>query len=174
MMAGALERMSELTLEYTSERRQFGMPVASFQAVQSHLVHGAQEAAIVSIAARAAVRAAERGAAGFEIAAAKVLANRAATTATSAAHQAHGAIGMTQEYALHHLSRRLWAWREEYGTERFWSEQLGEAIERAGAEDLYSLIAGGARTIDDPAAMMARHQFETSLTNVRMRSPGDR
>ena len=25
-------------------------------------------------------------------------------------------MGMTQEYPLHHFSRRLWSWRKEYGT----------------------------------------------------------
>ena len=112
MMAGALDRMSRLTVEYTRQRRQFGRPVAQFQAVQQHLVHGAQEAALVTMAAEVAATAAERGPAAFEIAAAKVLAGQAAASATRAAHQAHGAMGMTQEYPLQHLSRRLWSWRQ--------------------------------------------------------------
>lgn len=148
LMAGALERMSALTVGYTSERVQFGRPVARFQAVQKHLVDGAQDAVLVGAAADAAARAAERGEARFEIAAAKLLANQAAFSATRAAHQAHGAMGMTREYPLHHLSRRLWAWRSEYGDERFWSARLGAAVARGGADRLYPAIAGGSAELE--------------------------
>jgi acyl-CoA dehydrogenase len=148
LMAGALERMSRLTIDYTNERVQFGRPVGRFQAVQQHLVQGAQEAVLVGIAADGAARAASRGQGRFEVAAAKLLANRAAYTATRAAHQAHGAMGMTQEYALHHLSRRLWAWRSEYGDDLFWSVRLGGAVARAGPDGLYPAITGGSAVVD--------------------------
>jgi len=148
LMAGALERMSAMTVEYTNERVQFGRPVARFQAVQKHLVEGAQDAVLVGMAADAAARAAERGEARFEIAAAKLLADQAAFSATRSAHQAHGAMGMTREYPLHHLSRRLWAWRSEYGDERFWSARLGAAVAGAGADRLYPAIAGGSAELD--------------------------
>jgi acyl-CoA dehydrogenase len=147
LMAGALDRMSRMTVEYTRQRRQFGRPVAQFQAVQQHLVHGAQEAAIVTMAAEVAATAAERGPAGFEIAAAKVLAGQAAATATRAAHQAHGAMGMTQEYPLQHLSRRLWSWRREYGADTWWSARLGRASAAAGPDALYPSITGGSSVI---------------------------
>jgi acyl-CoA dehydrogenase len=148
LMAGALERMSRLTVDYTAERVQFGRPVARFQAVQRHLVDGAQDAVLVAMAADAAARAAELGDARFEIAAAKLLANQAAFSATRAAHQAHGAMGMTQEYPLHHLSRRLWAWRSEYGDEHLWSARLGAAVARAGADQLYPAITGGSAVLE--------------------------
>ncbi|MBJ7336784.1 acyl-CoA dehydrogenase family protein [Mycolicibacterium sp.] len=147
LMAGALQSMSSLTQRYTSERHQFGKAVGSFQAVQQHLVLGAQEAAIVAMAAAVAGRAADRSespvGARFEIAAAKMLADEAARTATRAAHQAHGAMGMTQEYSLHQLSRRLWSWRNEYGTTASWSRQLGGIVAEHGADGLYPLITGG-------------------------------
>ncbi len=147
-MAGALERLEEITLEYTAARRQFGKPVATFQAVQAHLVHGAQQSVMVSVALAAAVRATESGAARFEIAAAKLLADQAATDATRHAHQAHGAMGMTREYPLHHVSRRLWAWRSEYGDERTMSRALGELVVAVGADQLYPLVSGGGEIAD--------------------------
>jgi acyl-CoA dehydrogenase len=146
-MAGALERMEEITLEYTAARRQFGKPVGTFQAVQAHLVHGAQESVIVSVALAAAVRAAASGPARFEIAAAKLLADRAASEATRHAHQAHGAMGMTREYPLHHFSRRLWAWRSEYGDERTLSRALGDTVVGAGPDLLYPLVTGGSSVL---------------------------
>ena len=147
MMAGALDRMTRMTVDYTRQRRQFGKPVAQFQAVQQHLVHTAQHAALVTMAAEVAAAAAERAPATFEIAAAKVLAGQAAAAATRAAHQAHGAMGMTQEYPLQHLSRRLWAWRHEYGDDTWWSTRLGRASATAGADALYPSITAGSAVL---------------------------
>ncbi len=147
-MAGALERLEEITLEYTAARRQFGKPVATFQAVQAHLVHGAQQSVIVSVALAAAMRAAESGAARFEIAAAKLLADQAATDATRHATRPTGRWAMTREYPLHHVSRRLWAWRSEYGDERTMSRALGELVVTVGADQLYPLVSGGGEIAD--------------------------
>jgi acyl-CoA dehydrogenase len=142
LMAGALAAMTDLSASYTAERRQFGRPVASFQAVQALLVRGAEEAVLVDLAVQVAAREAEVSDARFEIAAAKVLADEAARVATRAAHQAHGAMGMTQEYPLHHLSRRLWSWRAEYG-DAAWHARLGRTVVASGAEHLYELISEG-------------------------------
>ena len=142
LMAGAIEKMSQLTVSYTNEREQFGRPVSRFQAVQQHLVWASQDAALARMAAETAGRAADRGDARFEIASAKLVANQAATRATKACHQAHGAMGMTQEYELHHSSRRLWAWRSEYGGVREWSAWVGAAATSASADGLYPLITG--------------------------------
>ena len=143
LMAGAIEKMCQLTVSYTNERVQFGRPVARFQAVQQHLVWAAQDAALVRIAAEVAAREATRGDAPFEIAAAKLIANQAAARATKACHQAHGAMGMTQEYPLHHFSRRLWSWRKEYGADAHWSAVLGNMTTGVGADGLYPLITSG-------------------------------
>jgi acyl-CoA dehydrogenase len=145
LMAGALEAMSRLTVDYTEDRQQFGRPVSRFQAVAQHLVWGAQDAAITNMAAQVAAGRAstDRGVLGarFEIASARTVANDAAGTATRWAHQAHGAMGMTQEYALHHLSRRLWAWRHEWSSPGNWPATVGRTAETAGADGLYPLIA---------------------------------
>jgi acyl-CoA dehydrogenase len=103
----------------------------------------AQQAALVGVAADAAV--ARQGA--FEIAAAKLLANRAAIVAARAAHQVHGARGTTLEHALPTETRRLWAWRSEYGDEHRWSTRLGNALGRAGADRLYPAITAGSAEV---------------------------
>ncbi|MEM7340764.1 MAG: acyl-CoA dehydrogenase family protein [Actinomycetota bacterium] len=142
-MAGALEAMSRLTVDYTDQRHQFGRPVSRFQAVQQHLVWGAQDAALASMAATVAAAHAEVDVlgAGFQIAAARAVTEEVASTATRWAHQAHGAMGMTQEYALHHLSRRLWSWRHEFATPGEWRSAVGRMAEAAGPDGLYPLIA---------------------------------
>lgn len=142
LMAGAAGAMSDLTVRYTQERHQFGQPIARFQAVQQHLVTVAQCAAQLSVAADLAVQALERGPAELEIAAAKVVADEIAGVGTRAAHQAHGAMGMTREYPLHRLSRALWSWRHEYGHARSWRRQLGDMAFSAGADGLFPLVTG--------------------------------
>jgi acyl-CoA dehydrogenase len=154
-MAGALEHLTRLTLEYTSTRRQFGRAVADFQAVQAHLVHGAQHAELVNLALAAATVAATRGPATMEIAAAKLLGDRAVGDATLHAHQAHGAMGMTREYPLHHLTRRLWSWRSEFGDIRSCSRAVGDLAREAGADRLYELITDGSRVVDPFAGKAA-------------------
>jgi acyl-CoA dehydrogenase len=141
LAAGALRAMAQLTVQYAGEREQFGRPIASFQAVQQHLVIAAQAAARVEMAAELATRAVGRGGGHFEVGAAKAVADRAIAEATRAAHQAHGAMGVTREYPLHHLSRRLWAWRHEYGTARQWRAEVGRSVGTAGADGLWSWIA---------------------------------
>ncbi len=143
LMAGALEAMLDLTVEYCEVRQQFGKPIGRFQAVQQHLVWTAQDAAITKMAAQVAARQAARGDGRFEIAAARSLANECASTATRQCHQAHGAMGMTQEYVLHHFSRRLWSWRSEWTHPGEWSLNVGRFAESVGAENLYPLITAG-------------------------------
>jgi acyl-CoA dehydrogenase len=111
--------------------------------VQEHLVRVAQQAALVGMASDVAVREAERGGGSVEIACAKSLAAQAAHLATRAAHQAHGAMGMTQEYALHQTTRRLWSWRREYGDGAYWDLRLGRLAAERGAEQLFPLVTAG-------------------------------
>jgi acyl-CoA dehydrogenase len=143
LMAGALDRVYEIAVRHAGERYQFGRPIGSFQAVQQHLVTVAQHTALTGVAAGATARRPR----GFEIAAGKLLANRAALTAARAAHQVLGARGTTREHPLGQLTRRLWTWRSEYGDEHHWSTRLGAAVARAGADDLYPAITGGSAAV---------------------------
>jgi acyl-CoA dehydrogenase len=142
LIAGALARVSELTNRYTFERHQFGRALSRFQAVQLHLVRIAEEATLTGIAVRAAAATAVPDPALFEVAAAKSIAGEAASIAAMAAHQAHGAMGMTREYELGQLTRRLWSWRDEYGSEKYWSRRLGEQLIAGGADELWPAITG--------------------------------
>jgi acyl-CoA dehydrogenase len=137
-MAGAMQTLLARTVDHARDRVQFGKPIGSFQAVQQQLAVFACEAAAVGCAAQAAFRSAARGEAHFEIAAAKLRANLAVETATAVAHQVHGAIGFTREHDLHHWTRRLLAWRSEFGSDRHWSEMLGQAVIARGVDTFWS------------------------------------
>ncbi|WP_424813915.1 acyl-CoA dehydrogenase family protein [Roseococcus sp. YIM B11640] len=138
IIAGALERVLALTVEWANTRKQFGRPIGKFQAIQQQLAAMAGEVAAVAVAVNQAARAADaHGLAGaaFEIGCAKVVAGEAATMGAATAHQVFAAIGITEEHELHHFTRRLWSWREEGGTERFWAAELGRgALSRNGSE----------------------------------------
>ena len=144
-MAGALERVLELSLEYARQRVQFGRPIARFQAVQHNLASLAGEVAAAGAAADAAASAVIRHgiddprvllAAG----AAKVRAGEAAGSGAAIAHQVHGALGFTREYSLHHSTRRLWAWRDDFGAESVWAIRLGEITIDAGGRALWPAL----------------------------------
>jgi acyl-CoA dehydrogenase len=137
-MAGALESLLEQSVRYVSERKQFGRPIGSFQAIQHNLAVLAGHVAAAGIAAEQAFRAADRGEPDFEVAAAKIRAGEAAGVGAGLAHQAHGAIGFTYEHSLHFSTRRLWSWRAEFGSESRWAIELGRRVAAAGADRLWS------------------------------------
>ncbi len=139
--AGALERLLSETVAYAQTRVQFGRPIAKFQAIQQQIAIMAGETAAAGAAAQAAVDALEFGAAGFEIAAAKVRVSDAVAPCAAISHQVHGALGFTREHLLHWYTRRAWAWRDEFGDEQEWAEWVGRAIASIGADQLWARIS---------------------------------
>ncbi|HKW54530.1 MAG TPA: acyl-CoA dehydrogenase family protein, partial [Stellaceae bacterium] len=121
---------------------QFGRPIAKFQAIQQQLSVLAENVAAAGVVAGAAVEAAtgEGGDARFAIAVAKSRCGEAAGKVAEIAHQVHGAIGFTHEHRLHHLTRRLWSWRDEFGVESDWSIELGRIAAAKGGDGLWPLM----------------------------------
>jgi acyl-CoA dehydrogenase len=137
-MAGAVESLLEQSVRYATERKQFGRPIGTFQAIQHNLAIVAGHVAAAGIAAEHAFRAADRGDPAFEVAVAKVRAGEAGGVSAGLAHQAHGAIGFTYEHSLHFSTRRLWSWRAEFGSESRWAMELGKRVAAAGADRLWT------------------------------------
>lgn len=135
--AGALTRAVEMAVDYVNTRVQFGRALAKFQSVQHAMACLASEVAAVECAGQAAAAALDRSDARFEIAAAKLRANMAIAAATAILHQAHGAIGFTQEHALHHYTRRLLSWRSEFGGEHYWAGEVGRLAAQWGGAGLW-------------------------------------
>ena len=144
LMAGACARVVDLSVQYAQEREQFGKPIGRFQILQHYLAEMAGEAAMADAAADNAVDALAGGATGDDarraVAGAKVIAGRAAATITRLAHQIHGAIGYTDEHRLQYWTRRLWAWRDEHGSEHEWAATLGRSMAVAGADALWPIV----------------------------------
>jgi acyl-CoA dehydrogenase len=136
MMVGALEFVLEQSVQYANDRVQFGRPIGKNQAIQQQLallagdVGAARVAALVACEDAPSSAARECAASAFSAAVAKVRCGESATRATSIAHQVHGAIGFTYEHQLQFATRRLWAWRESFGSDGWWAQRLGEAAIR--------------------------------------------
>jgi acyl-CoA dehydrogenase len=140
-LAAALERVLAWTVQYAGERHQFGRPLGKFQAVQMELAEMAGEVTAVTALTDAAVQALGRGDdVVLAAAAAKVRAGAAVEVVARLAHQVHGAIGFTHEHKLHHLTRRLWSWRDEAGSELTWSQVLGVGLLAEGGDGLWPAL----------------------------------
>ena len=123
-LCGLNDRMLDLTAAYVKERRQFGVPVGSFQAVKHHLANAriALEFARPLVYRSAATLDAVHASMGFAQAA------DAALVTARAALQCHGAIGYTTEYDLHVFLKRTWALARSYGDARSHRNSVAEAI----------------------------------------------
>jgi alkylation response protein AidB-like acyl-CoA dehydrogenase len=107
-LLGVCQRALEMTLEYVKDRKQFGVPVGSFQAVAHRCAQMLRDTESVRSATYFAAWAAESDPERLPEAAA--LAAAAAADAgrevTGSAIQAHGGIGFTWEADVHWLYKR--------------------------------------------------------------------
>ena len=125
-IAGAADRLLEMSAAYVNERVQFGKPIGRQQALQQNLAIMAEDAVAARIAA-------QLGAASgmppnlAAAAVAKATASSVAPRIAATAHAVHGAIGISAEFDLQLLTRRLHEWRLADGAETYWANLLGGA-----------------------------------------------
>jgi alkylation response protein AidB-like acyl-CoA dehydrogenase len=123
-MAGAMQRVLEMTLQFANDRQQFGRPLGKFQAIQHQLAVMAEQV----LAARMAAQIGCSAAVTLNAAIAKARASEAAVEVVALAHSIHGAIGFTADYDLQLFTRRLNVWRLQAGSESYWQGVLGQAV----------------------------------------------
>jgi acyl-CoA dehydrogenase len=158
-LLGAMRSCLRLCGEYALIRHQFGRPLAAHQAVRHALARIASDTAAAETAVSHAVGTltADAGpldaAAVIAIAAAKVQAARGATRVARAAHQLHGAVGLTAEHPLHHFTTRLWAWRDEHGGPAYWSERIGQIVHATYHDDLWVALTAQNRPAGEQPAV---------------------
>jgi alkylation response protein AidB-like acyl-CoA dehydrogenase len=129
-LLGLARRMLAMTVEYVSERRQFGVPIGSFQAIKHHL---ADVRIAIEFAAPLVHRAAYSLAEGDPDAMvhgsmAKAQSADAAMLAARAALQCHGAIGYSFEHDLHLWMKRAWALARTWGDASWHRDRVARAI----------------------------------------------
>ena len=116
MQVGLGTAALELGTEYAKEREQFGRVIGSFQAVKHMLADGAVGLEIARAAVHAAAVARDEGAEGHRVETARIVASRAAHTATEACIQVHGGMGYTWELDAHLFLKRVLVLDQAPGT----------------------------------------------------------
>jgi alkylation response protein AidB-like acyl-CoA dehydrogenase len=128
---GCMDALTAQTLEYLKTRKQFGVPIGSFQVIKHRMadmfIHAAQAR---SMALLAAMRVSEGEAAerARAVAAAKALVGRAARYVGQQAVQLHGGMGVTDELAVSHYFRRLTAINATFGDAEHHLARFSDAI----------------------------------------------
>lgn len=141
LISGAAGRVMEMTVAYANERVQFGKPIGKQQAVQQQLSLLAEQAVAARIAGAIGARAGLQPALA-DAAIAKHGASLAAGQVAAIAHAVHGAIGISEEYDLQLLTRRLHGWRLADGSESYWAGILGELRLGDAAKSSAQFICG--------------------------------
>lgn len=106
---GLMDICRDMTLDYLQTRKQFGVPIGKFQALQHRMATVLMEieqarSATINAASRLELSRLEREKA---VSSAKALAGRVGRLVAEEAIQMHGGIAMTWEYGLGHFAKRL-------------------------------------------------------------------
>ncbi len=126
---GAMEALHLLTVDYLKTRKQFGVPIGSFQALQHRAVDmmiALEQARSMAVLAAMVANSAP-GERRASISAAKVQINRSARFVGQQAIQLHGGIGMTMEYKAGHYFKRLTMIESQFGDTDYHLAKVSEA-----------------------------------------------
>ncbi len=129
-LVGLGRRMLDLTVAYAAERKQFGVPIGSQQAVKHHLADAAMKLRFAAPAVHAAAWSMATGSdtASRDVSMAKALASDAARFTARQALQCHGAIGYTVEYDLHLYLKRAEALARSWGDAAWHRRRVAAAL----------------------------------------------
>lgn len=114
---GLMDRIKDLTTDYLQTRQQFGRPLGKFQALQHRMADMLVEieqarSAVINLAGNLDGAPERRD---IHVAATKNLVSRVGKLVAEESIQLHGGIGMTMEYDLGHLARRLTMVEHRFG-----------------------------------------------------------
>jgi pimeloyl-CoA dehydrogenase small subunit len=132
---GAIRFANEATLEYLKTRRQFGVPIGSFQALQHRMVDmviSYEQARSMACLACVKVDGAPPAERRHAVSAAKIKVADACRHVSQEAVQLHGGMGMTEELKISHTFRRLTMIAQTFGDAEHHLERFA-ASEPAGA-----------------------------------------
>ncbi|MCY6380829.1 acyl-CoA dehydrogenase family protein [Hoeflea prorocentri] len=130
---GLMEVCRDMTLDYLRTRKQFGVPIGKFQALQHRMatvlteIEQARSAAI-NAAGRLDLSRRERE---MAVSSAKALAGRIGRLVAEEAIQMHGGIAMTWEYGLGHFAKRLIMLDHQFGDVDYHTVRFAEFSRKA-------------------------------------------
>src|SRR3954454_7577195 len=134
---GAAGRMLQDACAYAAERRQFGRPIGSFQALRHLLAdmyvrHASSWSSVLYAAAALDEDAAD---AKRTAAIAKAYVSRAAREVAHGAIQVFGGVAITDEHPAHRYLRRIVLREQQYGDAAHHERELGRALARAAVAE---------------------------------------
>ena len=134
-LLGLAQRMLDLGIDYAAQRKQFGKPIGSFQAVKHLLADVAVKIEFAEpVVHRAAQALAEDHPRRSLFAShARLAAGEAALLAARRSLQVHGAMGYTWEADLQMFAKRAWALDSSWGDRSFHKARVEQAMFAAGA-----------------------------------------
>ncbi|MES2106728.1 MAG: acyl-CoA dehydrogenase family protein [Pseudomonadota bacterium] len=119
---GALDKLLAATIQYTRDRKQFGMPIAKFQALQHRMadmvlhIEQARSMSYLAAVRSADVDAGDGSVRSVVMSAAKVVIGQACRFVGQQAVQLHGGMGVTDELDVSHYFKRLMAIEMQFGS----------------------------------------------------------
>lgn len=128
-MAGGMQQVLEMTVDYAKERKQFGRPIGSFQVIQHYCVDMLTDVEGTRLSAYQAAWMVSEGLPCTEqVAIAKAWAGQASERIVALAHQIHGAIGWTIDHDLQYYTRRAKAAEVTFGDANFYREIVAQEM----------------------------------------------
>jgi len=127
---GSMEACLKICGDYVKERKQFGVAIGSFQALQHIMadifIAAHQARSMLYHAIANSRRSPEERAAALS--AARIVIGEAGQLVSRNGIQVHGGYGLTDEYAISHHFRRLMALEKQYGDLYAHTERFGEHV----------------------------------------------
>lgn len=138
-MLGICAFLLEATVDYTKQRRQFGVPIGSFQALQHRMAEMFMEVELARSAATMAAMTLQDGAGEAArrraVSGAKVQVAKSARFVGQNAIQLHGGIGMSEECRVGRYFKRLTALERLFGDVGYHLARYRRAQDAAAARD---------------------------------------
>jgi len=124
-MLGNSEAAFETTLDYLKQRKQFGVLIGSFQALQHRAAEMFCEIELTKSSVMAAMRAADEGSNELQrlSSLAKTVAGETLHLVSNEAIQMHGGIGVTDEYDVGFFLKRARVAEQIFGSSKFHTER---------------------------------------------------
>jgi alkylation response protein AidB-like acyl-CoA dehydrogenase len=128
-LVGCIQTAFDMTVKYAKDRKQFGRPIGSFQAMQHHCANMVVDVdGSRFMTYQAAWKISQGLSASREVAMAKAWTSDASRRVTSLAHQIHGAISFTEEYDVHLFYRRAKAGEVAFGDTEYHLEKVAQEL----------------------------------------------
>ena len=129
-LVGLAQRMLDLSVDYAAQRKQFGKPIGSFQAVKHHLADVATQLEFAKPVLYRAAYALAHGEknAGVWVSQARLACCEASWLAARHGIQVHGAMGYTWEVDLQMFMKRAWALDNAWGDRALHKTRVAEHV----------------------------------------------